>query len=84
MKQMKKVYIEVIAHTDETGFMVPLSIRLPNGKQYNVDSLLDYRGAGEDLTRYVVEIMGRRLQLYFQKNPPIMFPQVGRWYLVKY
>lgn len=78
------LFIRVTVTMDETGFMVPIAFRLPNGKQYKIDIMRSFRDAGPDRACYTVEVEGRELHLFFQKNPPIMFPQVGRWYLVKY
>lgn len=77
------LYISVSVHMDETGFMIPTAIKLPNGKQYKIDTMRSFRDAGPDRACYTVEVEGRELHLFFQKNPPIMFPQVGRWYLIK-
>lgn len=71
------LFVRVTVRMDETGFMVPIAFQLPNGKQYKIDTMRSFRDAGPDRACYTVEVEGRELHLFFQKNPPSCFHKWG-------
>ena len=71
------LFVRVTVRMDETGFMVPIAFQLPNGKQYKIDIMRNFRDAGPDRACYTVEVEGRELHLFFQKIPPSCFHKWG-------
>lgn len=69
----EKKYIDVIVRFDATGNKIPKSIILENGRQIEIDKVLDTRfcaslkvgGLGE---RYTVKICGKTIYLFCEKN----------------
>lgn len=67
----RKTYVEVTARFDEAGAMTPLSIRMPDGRSFEITRVLDMRRAaslkvGGIGTRFLIEVNGKRTYLFFE------------------
>ena len=73
----RKVYVRVIAETDEEGLTVPISIMWEDGKNYIIDKVTDIRRAyakkvGGTAMRYTVKISGKETYV---------FSENGKWFV---
>ena len=73
----RKVYVRVIAETDEEGSTVPISIMWEDGKNYIIDKVTDIRRAyakkvGGTAMRYTVKISGKETYV---------FSENGKWFV---
>ena len=76
---MAKKYIEVAAHFDVTGKMVPVMFWWDDGKSYSIDRVLDVRRAaslkaGGTGLRYTCRILGKNRYLYYDDF-------ISRWFV---
>lgn len=73
----RKVFVEVTAHFDTDGQIVPLSIVWENGKTFEIDRILDIRRAaslkvGGQGIRYTCRILGKTT---------FLFNEYGQWFV---
>ncbi len=69
----RKVYVRVVAEFDESGQLLPRSIVWEDGRQYEIDRILDVCPAaslklGGCGIRYTCRIKGREVQLFQDEN----------------
>ena len=70
MVNYEKVYVSMLLHIDDEGFMKPVAIEWTDGTRYDIDKIIDERNAppehtGGVLTRkYKVIIKGREKIIY--------------------
>ena len=81
-----KVYVDVEASFDRDGLMLPLAITWEDGAVYEIDRVLNIRQApaekaGGQGDRYTVMIGGKQTFLFFERDPEIAGPIVGRWFV---
>ena len=69
-KNPQRVYIEVRVKFSEIGEMTPVSIKWNDGRQFEIDKIIEVRRAASDAgsmgIRYTVKIMGRTRKLFFE------------------
>ena len=81
----KKKYLDVLASFTREGKILPRQIRWDDGTRYDIERILDFtpgastKRGGSD--RYSVQIRGRSSYLYYEHNPIINDPMLGRWYV---
>ena len=68
---IRKVYVEVTAHFDLEGNMMPLEILWEDGRRFEVDRVLDRRRAaslkaGGVGNRYLSRIRGKETYLFYE------------------
>lgn len=68
-----KVYIAVKAQYDELGNILPLSLKWSDGREYEIDRVIDVRKAasmkaGGIGTRYIVRIRNRERLLWLEET----------------
>ena len=73
IESRRKHYVEVLARTDEDGFITPVAITWDDGRTFPVDRVLDRRQAaslkvGGTGLRYLVRI-GHATTYLFYENP---------------
>lgn len=80
-----KVYVPVKASFDAEGHVLPMEIVWEDGRQFQIDKVLDIRqaaaaqaGSGGD--RYTVRIGGKERYLFFERNT-IQGAVIGRWFV---
>ena len=66
-----KRYVTVVAQTDETGEVTPLTIVWEDGRRYTIDRVLDRRQAhslktGGTGIRYTVRVGGQATYLWYE------------------
>ena len=72
-----KVFVEVNAHFDTDGKLMPLSIVWEDGRQFDIDRVNDVRKAaslksGGSGIRYTCRIMNKEVYLFYE---------VDRWFV---
>ena len=65
----RKVYVRVVAETDEEGNTMPLSVSWEDGRSYSIDKVTDIRRAyatkvGGTAIRYTVRISGKETYIF--------------------
>lgn len=83
-----KVYVEVGALFYRDGRMVPRRITWTDGRQFEIDKILDIRraaslqggGMGE---RYTVRINGKERYLFYENSLSFTGTRGGRWFVEK-
>lgn len=81
-----KVYVDVTASFDSEGLMLPRAIMWEDGSVYEIDRVTGIcqapaRKAGGQGDRYTVLIGGKQTYLFFERDPEIAGPIVGRWFV---
>ena len=69
----RKVYVRVLAETDEEGNTMPVSISWEDGRSYGVDKVTDIRRAyatkvGGTAIRYTVKICGKETYIFKENS----------------
>ena len=83
MVNYEKVYVSMLLHIDDEGFMKPVAIEWTDGTRYDIDKIIDERNAppehtGGVLTRkFKVIIKGREKIIYLDK-------QTNRWFVERF
>lgn len=82
----QKVYVKVSAVFDESGRMLPRSLKWEDGKEYPIDRVLDIRQAaaqksGGQGDRYTVSIAGKQSYLFFERDASVTGNVLGRWFV---
>lgn len=73
MTKSNKVYVDVLAEFTKEGLLLPKQITWEDGRQYNIQAVIDKRraastkagGAGE---RYTCRISGHEVFLFYEDN----------------
>ncbi|MBO5937010.1 MAG: hypothetical protein J6Q79_05275 [Clostridia bacterium] len=73
----RKVYVRVLAETDEEGNINPISVTWEDGRTFIIDKVTDIRRAyavkvGGTAIRYSVKICGK---------DTFLFAQEGKWFV---
>lgn len=81
-----KVYVDVEASFDTDGLMLPRMITWEDGVTYEIDRVLNIcqapaMRAGGQGDRYTVMIGGKQTYLFFERDPEIAGPIVGKWFV---
>ncbi len=81
-----KVYVDVEATFDCDGLMLPRAITWEDGSVYQIDRVTGIRQApaekaGGQGDRYTVMIGGKQTYIFFERDPEIAGPIVGRWFV---
>ena len=84
--ESKRVYVRVMASFDEQGQMRPRTFVWKNGRQYEIDRVIDVRPshsqkAGSQGDRYTIMVCGKQRYLFFEHNPRFGEKIVGRWFM---
>ena len=84
----ERLYIQVGAEFDATGYMQPRTITWSDGRVFPVETVIERRAmettmAGEQCERYTVTILGNQRYLYFQHSNPRFNSYAGRWFVHK-
>ena len=82
----KRVYVDVDVSFNPDGRMVPQALVWTDGRTYEIDRVLDVRPAhaekaGGQGDRYKVKMHGQEKELFFEHNPDMSSPKVGRWFV---
>ena len=82
----RKTYVDVTLDVAKDGHMYPRVITWGNGRQYQIDQLLDVqpafasqRGGPDEL--YLVRIGDQECHLYFERNAETLAGNHGRWFV---
>ena len=70
---MEKVYVDVLAEYKTNGFVKPLWVVWPDGRQFEIDKILDVRKAashkvGGQGYRFTCRICGKETFLFLEEN----------------
>jgi hypothetical protein len=73
----RKVFVRVLAETDEEGNIRPVSVTWEDGRSYSIDKVIDIRRAyakkvGGTAVRYTVRIAGKETYI---------FAENGKWFV---
>lgn len=73
----RKVFVRVLAETDEEGNICPLSVTWEDGRSYAIDKVTDIRRAyaknvGGTAVRYRVRIEGKETYMFLEN---------GKWFV---
>ena len=73
----RKVFVRVLAETDEEGNIRPVSVTWEDGRSYTIDKVIDIRRAyakkvGGTAIRYTVRIAGKETYI---------FAENGKWFV---
>ena len=77
MSMNRKVYVRVLAETDENGNIEPVSVTWEDGKTYFIDAVTDIRRSyakkvGGTAMRYTVKIKGKQTYIFLDD---------GKWFV---
>ena len=69
----RKVYVRVLAETDEEGNTMPISVSWEDGRSYSIDKVTDIRRAyatkvGGTAIRYTVRISGKETYIFKENS----------------
>lgn len=69
----RKVYVRVLAETDEEGNTMPVRVLWEDGRSYEVDKVTDIRRAyatkvGGTAIRYTVKIFGKETYIFKENS----------------
>ena len=83
-----RLYIQVGAEFDATGYMQPRTITWSDGRVFPVEAVIERRAmdhslSGDQCERYTVTILGNQRYLYFQHANPRYNSYAGRWFVQK-
>ena len=78
---MAKKYIDVTAHFDTSGQIIPVIFWWDNGKSYQIDRVTDIRRAaslkaGGTGIRYTCRILGKKRYLYYDDYTQKWFVEI--------
>ena len=73
----RKVFVRVLAETDEEGNIYPISVTWEDGRSYSIDKVTDIRRSyankvGGTAVRYTVRIAGKETYI---------FSENGKWFV---
>ena len=81
-----KVYVDVEAHFDKDGTLLPWEITWEDGRKYAIDRVTNIQRGMPKQTDYMsdcytIVIQGRESRLYFERNRRMSGNSVGRWFV---
>ena len=81
-----KVYVQVKVDFREDGIMLPRKITWEDGREYEIDRVVDIRQAaamraGGQGDRYTIKIAGKQSYLFFERSPNQTGNCIGRWFV---
>lgn len=81
-----KVYVQVKVDFREDGIMLPRRITWEDGREYEIDRVVDIRQAaamraGGQGDRYTIKIGGKQSYLFFERSPNQTGNCIGRWFV---
>ena len=81
-----KVYVQVKVDFREDGIMLPRKITWEDGREYEIDRVVDIRQAaamraGGQGDRYTIKIGGKQSYLFFERSPNQTGNCIGRWFV---
>lgn len=84
----ERVYVEVSARFDSTGYMQPVAVTWSDGRTFPINKVRDFRPAGmmgNDLSVdcFTVLIQGKEKLLFFEHIDPRFTGRLGRWFVEK-
>jgi hypothetical protein len=70
---VKKVFVEVLCNYQESGYVKPLKIKWPDGREFEIDKILDVRKAashnvGGQGYRYTCRICNKEKYLFLEED----------------
>ncbi|MDO4460544.1 MAG: hypothetical protein Q4C42_10810 [Clostridia bacterium] len=82
----ERVYVKVNSTFDYIGYCMPKSIFWPDGREFRIDEVKDYRPAsmlldGKNGDCYTVVVRGEERFLYFERFCDADSARIGRWYV---
>ena len=84
-----KEYISMRATTDSTGYAHPEQVRLPDGKEYKINEIKEYRpadyygfGSYGRCDCYIVEICGQIKHIFYEPVDSRFGGRYGRWFIL--
>ena len=71
--ERRKIYVDVVARSRDDGRLIPLSVRLPDGREYQVVRVLGVASsavaeAAVLTRRYDVVVEGKRTQIFLERD----------------
>ncbi len=81
-----KVYVQVKVDFREDGIMLPRKITWEDGREYEIDRVVDIRQAaamraGGQGDRYTIFVQGKQSYLFFERSPSQTGNNIGRWFV---
>ena len=81
-----KVYVQVKVDFREDGIMLPRKITWEDGREYEIDRVVDIRQAaamraGGQGDRYTIKVGGKQSYLFFERSPNQTGNCIGRWFV---
>ena len=81
-----KVYVQVKVDFREDGVMLPRKIIWEDGREYEIDRVVDIRQAaamraGGQGDRYTIKVGGKQSYLFFERSPNQTGNCIGRWFV---
>ena len=81
-----KVYVQVKVDFREDGVMLPRKITWEDGREYEIDRVVDIRQAaamraGGQGDRYTIKVGGKQSYLFFERSPNQTGNCIGRWFV---
>ena len=81
-----KMYVEVTVAFDESGRMLPRTIKWDDELTYEIDKVLDIKQAasmrcGGQGDRYTIRVDGKETYLFFERNASVTGNNIGRWFV---
>ena len=81
-----KVYVQVKVDFREDGIMLPRKITWEDGREYEIDRVVDIRQAaamraGGQGDRYTSKRGGKQSYLFFERSPNQTGNCIGRWFV---
>lgn len=84
----ERVYVEVTARFDSTGYMQPVAVTWSDGRTFPISKVRDFRPAGMmgndmPVDCFTVLIQGKEKLLFFEHIDPRFTGRLGRWFVEK-
>ena len=81
-----KVYVDVRAHFDSNGTMIPEELTWEDGTAFEIDRVFAIRQAaaikaGGQGDRYTISVRGHRSYLFFERSAALTGNNIGRWFV---
>ena len=85
-KKRYKKYVEVTVNFDESGKMLPRTIKWDDELTYEIDKVTDIKQAasmrcGGQGDRYTIRVNGKETYLFFERNASVIGNNIGRWFV---
>ncbi len=85
-QKQQKVYVAVKVDFREDGVMLPRKITWEDGREYEIDRVVDIRQAaamraGGQGDRYTIKVGGKQSYLLFERSSNQTGNNIGRWFV---